>query len=64
MLMQTIATVRCRVERGIGHHLVGLADHFMGIFLVGDRLLDVPLQPVDGRVHFRQADGGGVLLQP
>ena len=35
----------------------------MGVFVVGDGLLDVALQAVDGEVHLGQADGGGVLLQ-
>jgi hypothetical protein len=36
----------------------------MRVLVVGDGLLDVAFQPVDGQVHLRQADGGGVLFQP
>ena len=51
------------VEGRIGHHEVGLAEQFVRVFVVGDGLLDVALQPVDGQVHLGQPDGGGVLFQ-
>ena len=52
------------VERRIGHHVVGLAQQLVRVLVIGDRLPYVPLQAVDREVHPRQADGGGVLLQP
>ena len=51
------------VERGVGHHVVGPAEQLVRIFVIGDRLLDVAFEAVDGEVHPGQADGGGVLLQ-
>ncbi len=52
------------VERRIGHHEIGLAHQLVGVFIVGDGLLDVPLQPVDRQIHLGQPDGGGVLFHP
>ena len=60
------AIIRCDSHediRRIGHHEVGLADQFVGVFVVGDGLLNVAFQSVDCQVHLGQADGGGVLLQ-
>ncbi len=51
------------VEGRIGHDVVGLADQFVRVFVVGDGLLDVAFQAVDGQIHLGQADGGGVFLQ-
>ena len=51
------------VEGRIGHHVVGLAHQFVRVFVVGDGLLDVAFQAVDGQVHLGQPNGGGVLLQ-
>ena len=51
------------VERGIGHHVVRLAQQFVRVLVVRDRLPDVAFEAVDGKVHPGQTDGGGVLLQ-
>ena len=52
------------VEGRIGHHIIGLADQFVRVFVVGDRLLDVAFQAVHCQVHLGQTYGGGVFLQP
>jgi hypothetical protein len=35
----------------------------VGVFVVGDGLLNVAFQAVDGQIHLGEADRGGVLLQ-
>ena len=50
------------VERRIGHDVVGPAEQLVRVFVVGDGLPDVALEPVHGEVHFGEADGGLVLL--
>ena len=51
------------IEGRIGHHIVGLAEQFMRILIVGNGLPDVALEAVDGQVHPGQANGGGIFLQ-
>ena len=50
------------IEGWIGHYVVGFAEQFVRVLIVGNGLADVAFKAMHCEVHSGEADGGGVFF--